>query len=707
MEQSRAPETKVQGLSSSKGEEHQNGVMPSVPNGSDGVVWNDISIALAKCGKTYETADDDHALHQALRSLGVAVDVPVWNTPGLDWQKYDLVVPRTTWDYQQHIAEFGDWLKKVSQKTRVSNPIATLLWNTHKRYLQDVKAAGVQVVPTSFIKETDGPRIQRLVEDAVGRFERSRVIVKPAVGASSSDCMVFKRDDSNSIVSYVQKLLQGRQDTVLVQPFVSSVTVIGEYSVMLWDGKVSHGVRKSSSSADEFRVQEDYGGRNEKWMEIPVEVVKMATQACKSAPGGWHYARCDFLNDEELGWCLIEMEMLEPSFYLEFADKEEVKRLASMFARLAKRTCRVGILGTANIARKNICAMRDAHGVEPVAVASRSFEKALAYAKEVGLPTTDGAMAPYEALLSRNDIDAVYIPLPTSMHLEWVPKAAAAKKHVLCEKPTATCVDELAAILRSLKSEDLAFMDGVMFMHNPRMQNMLTQLHTLGDGGPRHVSSAFTFRGDELFFKSNIRVSTKGDPLGCLGDLGWYSIRFSMAMFNWEMPEKVRCVEHLSHSGVPVHCSGSMTWALDGDETDNGLCAGPQSPRTATFVASFIHAEQQWARVSGTSKHLEIDDFVIPFEPSSGFEIVSQKWGDKARRVERVVSMHSKTALPDPSRDSQESLMWEKFADLTHNRKGRAFWYLIALKTQMVTDACMKSLRNGGLEVLVGKLPEL
>ena len=177
-------------------------------------------------------------------------------------------------------------------------------------------------------------------------------------------------------------------------------------------------------------------------------------------------------------------------------------------------------------------------------------------------------------------------------------------------------------------------------------------------------------------------------------------------MFDWEMPEKVRCVEHFEHNGVPVHCSGSMSWAPDGAEAwTEG--AGPQAPRTATFVASFMHAEQQWARVSGSSKHLEVDDFVIPFDPSSGFEVVHQEWGAKARRVERVVDSRSKTVMRDPENDSQESLMWEQFAAVTQSADRMGFWYEIALKTQLVVDACVASMRNGGAEVTVGRLPSI
>ena len=192
-------------------------------------------------------------------------------------------------------------------------------------------------MPTVYI--TNSSVTEDSVWQAVKNFRRSQVLVKPAVGASSSDCMVFDSHDLQSILSHVKNLLQISQDMVLVQPFSNSVTVQGEYSLMLWDGKPSHGVRKIPSSCSfEFRVQEEHGGTNQLWHDPPEQVVQMSLQACQCAPGGWHYARCDFLNDEKLGWCLIELEMLEPSFYLEFAKETEVKRLASLLQRLASQT---------------------------------------------------------------------------------------------------------------------------------------------------------------------------------------------------------------------------------------------------------------------------------------------------------------------------------------------------------------------------------
>jgi len=121
------------------------------------------------------------------------------------------------------------------------------------------------------------------------------------------------------------------------------------------------------------------------------------------------------------------------------------------------------LCSTANIARKNIVAMQASGGmVEAVCVGSRDAARAQKFAEETGLAEGVGS---YGAVLSAT-VDAVYVPLPTALHAEWLPKAAVAGKHVLCEKPVARSVEELEPMLRSLADRDLVFMDGVMFRHH-------------------------------------------------------------------------------------------------------------------------------------------------------------------------------------------------------------------------------------------------
>src|SRR2546427_216128 len=140
---------------------------------------------------------------------------------------------------------------------------------------------------------------------------------------------------------------------------------------------------------------------------------------------------------------------------------------------MPKSRCRWGILGTANIARKNWQAIRHSGNSALVAVASRERARARQFIEEcqadVPLQPAPQPCGSYAGLLQRDDIDAVYIPLPTGIRKEWVVRAAEAGKHVLCEKPCAVTTPDLRVMLEACRSHGVQFMDGVMFLHSRRL----------------------------------------------------------------------------------------------------------------------------------------------------------------------------------------------------------------------------------------------
>ena len=142
--------------------------------------------------------------------------------------------------------------------------------------------------------------------------------------------------------------------------------------------------------------------------------------------------------------------------------------------------------------------------------------------------------------------------------------------------------------------------------HNERLDHMRAAIDAgrIGASGVQHVSSAFNFRGDESFFGSNIRIKADADPLGCLGDLGWYCVRLSLFAFAWDMPATATAVLHAATSdGVPTSLSGVLTWAhREGDAAD-----GSVAPRSATFHCSFTHALSQWAHLTGEEGSIELN----------------------------------------------------------------------------------------------------
>src|SRR5262249_18039358 len=146
--------------------------------------------------------------------------------------------------------------------------------------------------------------------------------------------------------------------------------------------------------------------------------------------------------------------------------------------------------------------------------------------------------------------------LPTGIRKEWVCQAARAGKHVLCEKPCATSSADLGAMLAACQENDVQLMDGVMFMHSARLP-LLRQ--TLDDGRSigdvRRITSQFSCLPSDDFLATNIRGSSLLDPLGCLGDLGWYNIRFSLWVMKEHLPQRVAgrlLAEHGQGNGPPV-----------------------------------------------------------------------------------------------------------------------------------------------------------
>ena len=128
-------------------------------------------------------------------------------------------------------------------------------------------------------------------------------------------------------------------------------------------------------------------------------------------------------------------------------------------------------------------------------VASRTEARATTWAKEHDVPT---AYSTYDALLADESLDAIYIPLPPSLHAEWTIKAAEHGKHVLCEKPLAANTDEAIAMADACRQNGVQLMDGVMWVHHERTSGMKRKLTDGTLGRLRRMTAAFTFNWDTI-----------------------------------------------------------------------------------------------------------------------------------------------------------------------------------------------------------------
>lgn len=346
---------------------------------------------------------------------------------------------------------------------------------------------------------------------------------------------------------------------------------------------------------------------------------------------------------------------------------------------------RIGVLGAAGILRKkNWQAIQCSGNAIIAAVATRDLDRTREFIAErqAAAPflVTPQAHASYEALLADKSIEAVYIPLPTALRKEWVIRAAEAGKHVLGEKPCAVNAADLHEMLGACRRNHVQFMDGVMFMHNPRLERLRAVIDDQERIGPmRRITSVFSFLGTGDFRERNIRVQQTLEPFGCLGDLGWYPLRFALWVMRWQLP---RCV-----TGRILACDDG---AAPKDFSGELFFEGGAS---AAFHCSFLAANQQWANISGANGSLRVPDFVLP---SSDTDVAWEVNYKPAFKSETGIYLGTPTTP-----DSQEAMMFRNFANQIRSGELNEDWFEAAIKTQQVTDACLASAQADGRMVEV------
>jgi xylose dehydrogenase (NAD/NADP) len=249
---------------------------------------------------------------------------------------------------------------------------------------------------------------------------------------------------------------------------------------------------------------------------------------------------------------------------------------------------RWGILGVAKINNRLLPSFHKLTRGELRAIASRDLARAAA-AAEAGIPVAHGS---YEALLADPTIDAVYIPLPNTLHNEWTRKAADAGKHVLCEKPLVPTADEAEALIAYCAAKGVKLMDGFMWPHHPRTARIRQALDEGQIGPVRRVSGAFTF--PLALDPSNIRLQ-QGTAGGSLLDVGCYpvyGIRWAFGI------EPVKAFAFARHGyGVDLEMSGVL-WFADG--------------RMASFDCGFTAPLRQWLEIVGESGVIRVPEMWVP-----------------------------------------------------------------------------------------------
>jgi glutathione synthase/RimK-type ligase-like ATP-grasp enzyme len=251
--------------------------------------------------------DWDWAFEPQSRPLvakGAAVDAIRW-TDSEDLRGYDLILSLCAWGYHLRYEEWLSFLQRMeSEDLPLVNPPQLLRWNSDKAYLQELGGLGLPTVPTLSVDHLN----EAALAAAYGVLGCEEVVVKPPVSAGASGTYRLCQGEG----AHVPTDVHGQR--MMVQPFLPSITEKGEYSLILFDGVLSHAVVKRPKQGD-FRVQPHLGGTTVR-CDPPSGSEALAKAALDAAPAHATYARIDMVEGADGGLMIMEMELVEPALFL-------------------------------------------------------------------------------------------------------------------------------------------------------------------------------------------------------------------------------------------------------------------------------------------------------------------------------------------------------------------------------------------------------
>ncbi len=279
-----------------------------------------LDVALITYSELPGLSEDEQLLVDALAGMGVTAGPAVWDDPAVDWAGIGVCVIRSTWDYHHRLEEFMTWAERVASVSRLWNSAEVVRWNTRKTYLRELAERGISIVPTVWLERGS----QADLEGLMAEYGWQSVVVKPVVSASAYATVLVTPESLSEGQAHLDKLLAERD--IMVQPFISSVETSGERSLMFIDGQFTHAVRRTFPLGP---IQD--GSEKSRLVEATRTEIGFAASVLHAAGHPTLYARVDVVRDEAGALCLMELELVEPSLFLQLAP-EAVDKLAGAIA---------------------------------------------------------------------------------------------------------------------------------------------------------------------------------------------------------------------------------------------------------------------------------------------------------------------------------------------------------------------------------------
>lgn len=265
-----------------------------------------MKIALLTCEKLPELTTYDQQLIPELAKANITATAVIWDDKNVDWNDFDYLVFRNTWDYFEKEAQFNLWLDHIEKSgIRTLNSLDVIKNNKHKFYLREMEKQGVKIIPTVFIDKTDELDLHKIIPS-----HWKKAVIKPAFSAGSYQTEVFELAEIEKINTEYKSIAS--QKELLLQEFMPEIQTLGETSFIFFNKKFSHAVNKKPVAGD-FRIQVQFGGQYTLVEPSPILIDK-AQKIVNTFNGDLLYARVDgIVIENELH--LMEVECIEPDLY--------------------------------------------------------------------------------------------------------------------------------------------------------------------------------------------------------------------------------------------------------------------------------------------------------------------------------------------------------------------------------------------------------
>ena len=271
----------------------------------------------------------DKLLIEPMSKLGWIAEEVSWRNEKVDWKEYEAVIVRSTWDYQNHFEKFIEVLEKINNSSaHLENNLELMKWNMNKNYLFDLEQKGVKIVDTVWEKNFNS----NSSHEYFNKLNTDEIIIKPNISANADNTFRLTKENFKEHFPKLKKIFAARE--FMVQPFLKNIIDEGEYSLFFFSGYFSHSVLKKPKKKD-FRVQEEHGG-NIQPIKISSEIILIAENIIKKLSTIPLYGRVDLVRTSRNEFALMELELIEPSLYLNKDEKSPI-RFAKVFDEKMKK----------------------------------------------------------------------------------------------------------------------------------------------------------------------------------------------------------------------------------------------------------------------------------------------------------------------------------------------------------------------------------